>query len=273
MEAPRRWPLFCRRVTNPDFKTITRNQIGELPGLSEVGELEEIRQVYVGEAKEQYNLRVWANIFALSWQTLINDDLDAMTRLPQQRGAAAGRKEDTLAFSILTANPVMADGHTLFSAAHRNLASVTGVPSVATLNAMSTAMGTHQGLTVDEEDPIYLDLEPKGLITPHALSGTARQLLRSTADPASNNSGVANIWDGELELVKSGRLDGDSTTAWYGYADPAMVDTIEVAFLQGMEQPDLAEQSGFRVLAREYRVVHVVEAHAVDYRGLYKNAG
>jgi hypothetical protein len=276
-EAPRQWPRFCRRVTNPDFKTITRVQIGNFPNIRKVHEGGEIQQVSVGDAKENYFLAVFAEIFGITWQALVNDDTDAFTRIPASQGLAAGRKEDILTFGVLNANPTMADGVALFHADHGNLITGgdAGAPSVAALNKVAELMALQEGLTTDADEPIYLDLEPDFLLAPRALQGTVLELLTSVTKPGANEGHTANIWQGRLEPILSARLDANSSTAWYGAADPNRqpIDTIEICFLEGNEQPMVTQEDGFNVLERRFRVVHVCEAKAIDHRGLVKNDG
>lgn len=272
IEAPIRWPLFCRRTTAPDFKDIKRIAFGEAPALAQVDELGEYTMATVGESKETYALVKYGKRFAYSWEMLINDDLDAMSRLPTMFGNAARRKEDELAFAQLTSNPTLnQDATALFHTDHGNLATggPADPPTVATLNAAAAAMMTQQGVS----DDVVVEIEPRFIIAPASLMGTIKALLVSTADPASSNAGAANIWQGQLTPIFSGILDAASTTAWYLAADPMQVDTIEVCFLEGETGPVIEQESTFNVDGRQLKVRHVVAAKATAFQGLYKNEG
>ena len=83
-----------------------------------------------------------------------------------------------------------------------------------------------------------LNNKPEFLIVPAALEADAAQLLVSTADPAANNSGVANIYRNSLNLIVDAELDDYSETQYYVAANSADVDTIEVTYLNGNKQPD-----------------------------------
>lgn len=275
VEAPAVWPAFCREVMVPDFKTVSRTQLGEIPALKEIGELQEIEEVTFSDSKESYQLSVYGAIFGVSWQTLVNDDTDALARLPRMLGIAAARKVDYLGVGVLTSNPTMSDGKALFHTDHGNLASGSGnvgAPSVELLNKADTAIGTQEGLTDDTDEPVVLDLELAGLLVPRALKGTALELVQSRIKPGANN-GTDNIWRQRFELASTARLDMNSTTAWYAFANPEQIDTIEMAFLDGMKQPMVTVEDGFNTLSRRWRVVQAVEAKAIDWRGLYKNPG
>ncbi len=271
-EAPRTWQRWARRTTTNDFKTIQRTQLGEMPNLGKVPEGGEIKEVTVGENKETYFLSKYGSIFRITWETIINDDLDAFSRIPRQMGAAAGRKEDILVYGVITSNPTMADGVALFHSSHSNLAGSGAAPSVSTLNAAFAAIGTQQGLTSDTTDPVYLELVPRFILHPFAIASTVDELIRSTAKPGANND-TLNVMQAALEPIMSARLDNNSTTAWYMACDNNQVDTVELAFLDGFAVPQVVQSNEFETLDRKYRVVHAIEAKAIDYRGLYKNPG
>lgn len=263
-EVPAQWPIFCRRTTAPDFKQVSRTQLGEVSNLREVKEGAEIKHVTIGDAKEVFTLATYAEIFTQTWQSIINDDLNAFTRIPQLMGSAAKRKEDQLAFAVLTANAAMQDGQNLFSSAHANIISGTpaGPPSVATLNAMTALLMKQTGLSSD----VILDLMPAIIIGPAALRGTILELIESTFKPGGNQEN--NIWAGKLTPVISARLDATSAVDWYLFASPTQIDTIEVCFLEDEPAPVLDEEDGFDVLGRKYSVRHTLAAAAIDHRGM-----
>jgi hypothetical protein len=51
------------------------------------------------------------------------------------------------------------------------------------------------------------------------------------------------------------------------------VDTIEYAYLEGEEGIFTETRQGFEVDGVEIKVRHVFGAKAIDFRGMYKNAG
>lgn len=273
MEAPRIWPKIARRTTHPNFKTIERVQLGEVPNLSEVPEGLEYGYVTVGEGRVTYRLATYGKRFKITRQAVINDDLDAFSRVPRMMGAAASRKEDQLVIAVIVANPTMPDGIALFHASHNNLnEGGASVPDIQALNDMAAAMGTQQGLTTDADEPIVLDLEPSILLHPRALEGTVRELLESKVNPATTNN-TKNIWEGRLNPVGTGRLDADSAAAWYLFADNSQVDTFEMCFLEGEAQPVLDSEDEFATDARSWKVRHNAAAAAIDYRGVQRNDG
>jgi hypothetical protein len=81
----------------------------------------------------------------------------------------------------------------------------------------------------------------------------------------------ANPFSGRLALVVEPRLAG--TTAWYLVADPAEVDGLEYAYLDGAPGPQVESRNGFEVDGVEIKVRMDFGAGFVDWRGWYRNAG
>jgi hypothetical protein len=202
---------------------------------------------------------------------IINDDLRAFMRIPQLFGAAARRMEADIVYSLLLANPTMnEDSKTLFHADHKNLEGTDkGVVTTDRLSAARKSMRQQKGLNGS-----YLDLQPAFLLTPTAQETDAEVILRSTALPdADKSSGVYNPWANRLTPIAEPRLDANSEKAWYLVADPAQVDTIEVAYLDGNEQPYLDENELFERDAIGYKVRHDFGAGVMEFRSFFKNPG
>ena len=277
-EAQFTWDLWARQGQSvADFKNINRIRYSESPDLLMVPEGHEYKEGKTSDEKESYAVEKFGRIFTITWETVVNDDMDAISRVPQMHGNAARRTQNKKVYEVLTANAAMADGVALFNAAHSNLAGSAGAPSVTTLNAMFTAMRTQTGLEGE-----IIGVLPRYLIVPAALEATALELFTSTGRPdvggdVTGNSGVQNIYGPggrrSLEIVAEPQLDGNSTTAWYAAADNASVDTVELTFLAGEESPQLESEWDFDNDCYKYKVRQTFGTKAIDWRGLYKNAG
>lgn len=71
-------------------------------------------------------------------------------------------------------------------------------------------------------------------------------------------------------------LDGaytNSAKAWYVFADPAALDTIEYAYLDGDEGPVVETEPGFRIDGVEIKCRLDFGAGVLDWRGAYRNPG
>ena len=262
--APQTFRPFCRRVTLPDFKQVTRAQFGDAPALQAVTEHGEFRRGTVGEAREQWSLATYGRIVGVTRQVLVNDDLDAFTRLPAMFGRRAADLESDVVWAILTDNAAMGDNVALFDAAHGNLASTTTAPSITSLGAARTAMRKQTSL-----GGTYLNVEARYLMAPPELETVIQQLL---AGVTAQTTSAVNPFSGAYTALIEPRLS-TAATAWYMAADPSQVDTIEYGYLQGEEGVMIESRSGFDVDGVEIKARLDFGAKAIDWRGLYKNAG
>ncbi len=144
--APRTYPAIARRTTVADFKLVHRLQLGEAPQLEKVNQSGEFKRGTIGEAQETYRIETFGKVIGITRQVLINDDLDAFTRVPALFGTSAATLESDVVWGIFTANPAMADGTTLFHASHKNLAGAGAALDVAGLAKARTAMAQQRGL-------------------------------------------------------------------------------------------------------------------------------
>ena len=273
--APSTWAKWARRATAPDFKEVKRAQLGSSPALLAMSEGGEYSYGMVGEGKEVYTLAKYGRGLAFTREMLINDDLDAFSRVAPGMGRMAKYIEDDIAYAILTANDDMSDDIALFNASHSNLS--TGTLSVTALGAMRAILRLQTGLTTtnaaghEVTGPI-LNLSMRSLIVPAALETLAEQLVASTVDPSKSNA-TPNPFSNKLGVVAEPRLDATSATVYYGAADFSMCDTIEVCFLEDEPEPVVEETEDFDTDSRKYKVRHYVAAKAIDWRGLVRSSG
>lgn len=259
-------------------------ELGDPKAIPEDGAFEETT---MADSKETYQLTVWGEVFSLTWQMVVNDRLGAFATIPSLLGSAMKRKQNRLAYGVLKDNAALADTGALFNSTaittvggHNNLATGAGVPATATLNTLTKKMMEQKGL--DTTNGAILNLMPRYIIVPPALRGTTLELLGSFANPAAGgsaagSSGVKNIWENGLEPVIEGELGaaatGGSDTAWYTATDNNECETINYAYLDGMETPVIEGETAFDRLAMRTRIYHAFATWAADYRGMQKHAG
>jgi hypothetical protein len=265
---PRTFMLFCRQVLATDFKAMHRVQLGEAPQLLEVGESGEFKRGTLGESKESYKVKTYGRVVAITRQTLINDDLDAFTRIPAMYGNSIAQLESDVVWGIITANPAMADGNALFHTTHKNLAGTGAALDVSSVGAARAAMAKQTGL----DKKTVLNVRPAFLIVPASLELKAEQLVAQNLVPAATSSVVPQSIR-TLAPISEPRLDAASETAWYLAASPNQIDTIEYAYLEGQQGAYIETRNGFDVDGVEIKCRLDFGAKAIDWRGLYKNPG
>ena len=280
-EIPVSWPMWARKNTNPDFKAGNRIQLSEAGLPIERKEGAEIKYNTLTDEKVAVTLTEYVNGIKLTRRTIINDDLSAFNRIPQLIGSSFRRLEDRLAYAVLNDNATMGDTGALFNSTalttaggHNNLAGSSAALTVTSLAATSALMRKQTGLkkTTADRSYAYLDLRPRTLIVPVAIEVVAEQLVGSSVDPAKSNT-TPNPYFNRLQVVSHPVLDEGSATAWYLAADPNVIDTVEVCFLQDEQAPVLKNETEFDTDDVKFAGRHTVTAKAIDFRGLAKNAG
>lgn len=265
---PRTFLAFCRQVLATDFKAMYRVQIGEAPQLLKVNESGEFKRGTIAESKESYRIETYGRVVAITRQVLINDDLDAFTRIPAMYGTAIATLESDVVWSIIIDNAAMADGVTLFHADHSNLAGAGSALNVTGVGEGRATMAKQTGL----DKKTVLNIRPGFLIVPSALELAAEQLIAQNLVPAKTGDVVPQSIR-TLSPIAEPRLDAASLTAWYLAANPAQIDTIEYAYLEGQEGAYIETRNGFDVDGVEIKCRLDFGAKAIDWRGLYKNPG
>lgn len=270
---PNTFQAFATRKTARDFKNINSVALGGGPPLVVVNEHGEIKEGVIKDSKETYALATYARIVAITRQTLINDDLSALTRIPELMGRKAAILEGDIVWAKITGNPNMADGNAIFSAAHANYDSTGAVITVDSVGTGSAAITKQTGPEGDT-----LNLMPKFLVTPVSLRLTAQKLLTPVTTILTVTGGTPAVnavpgWVQALTPITEPRLDKASGTAWYLFADPSQIDTVEYAYLEGQEGMYFETKMGFEVDGVKFKARHDFGAQVVDYRGLYKSVG
>lgn len=271
--SPRTFLPFTRRATAPDFKTVNRIMLSGAPSLLEVKSGGEIKRGNVTDGKETYALATYGRIMGINRQTIINDDLGAFTRLPMLAGRAAADLESDVVYGIITTNGTMnTTTAALFSSTHANL--TTGTAN-AVINVDNLAIGRKAMRVQTGPEARPLNLAPKYLVVPATLESLAEQYTSGayTAALASSINPFATGGRNALTPIAEPRLDANSTKAWYLFADPAQIDTIEYAYLEGDEGVFLESRMGWDIDGMELKARLDFAAGALDYRGAYKNKG
>lgn len=252
-----------------DFKPGSRIDAGLFPALAKVEEGAEYTYATMSDRAETIQLATYGKMFAISRQAIINDDVGAFSRVPQKMGRAAKRTVGNLVYAILTSNPNMSDGIPLFHADHKNLLDAAAI-TAASISAARAAMAKQKD--VDGHAAGGLNIRPRFLLVPVELEDTAAVLMASEFDP-SKTQRVPNSARNAATVISEARLSAASATAWYMAADPNSADTIEVAYLNGVDTPTLEQREGWGIDGVEFKVRLDAGVKALDSRGLTKNPG
>lgn len=266
-EAETTYQIWAGKGSNRDFKEAARVALSEAGTLELVPEGGQFKQDSFGEASARTKVATYGKLFSLTRQAIINDDLGLFSKIATKYGSAAKRLVNKMVYAQLTGNVKMQDNVALFDTKHGNVAGTGEALSVKAIAKAITAMRRQKGITGEAT----LNITPKYLVVPPELEMTAYQIVNSTAAVDGVNSGVANPYKGRFIVVADAELTDPD--AWYLVADATQHDTIEVTYLNGVETPRLETRQGFDVDGIEYKVAFDCGVSALDFRGLYKNAG
>lgn len=261
---PRTFTGWARQATAPDFREVARTQLSESSALLQVKEGGEYKAITFGDSAEKYSLGKYGGIVALTWETLVNDDLSAFDRIPLHLAAAAASLESDIVYGILSTNAAMADTKALFHADHSNL---TGTGTAIS----DTSLGVGRALMRKQTGPkgAKLNITPSYLIVGPDKEVEANKYT-SASFVAAKAGDINPNFNTSLEVVVEARVSGNT---WYLAANPGLIDTVEYAYLEGEEGLFTETRQGFEVDGLQIKARHVFAAKAIDYRGLYKNVG
>lgn len=268
-EAAHTWKMIAKTGSVTDFRKWNRIRTAELSSLDEVGENGEYRYKKLSDGEiESLQIGTYGNIITLSRQMIVNDDLGAWLDITAGLGKAAALTIENSVYTYLLSNPVMSDGKTLFHADHGNLISTGSAISVDSLDTARVGMAKQKSVGGKE----FLDIRPDILLCPTSMGGDARVVVGSEFDPDTPNKlqRKNKSYNVVSQIVDTPRLTGN---AWYMLANPNDTPTLEVAFLDGNEEPFLDSEEGFTTDGIKQKVRLDFGVGVVDYRGAQKNVG
>jgi hypothetical protein len=258
-----------------DFKTMTRYALTGDFIYEKVGPAGELKHATLGELSYTQRVETYGKMFAITRQDLINDDLNALTGIPQRLGRGAALKLNDVFYTTY-----LAGVGSFWAAGNNNL--ITGGTTVLSDAGLTAATLKFRQQTDPDGRPTAIT--PRILLVPPELEVTAAQLMTSTqvnTGGAATDTRVpnANVWSGKFRVVSSVYLSnsaytGYSTTAWFLLADPNDLPTIETAFLNGKQTPTVeSADADFDQLGVQFRGYHDFGVALQEKRASVRSAG
>ena len=204
----------------------------------------------------------YGRMIALTWESIINDDLSAFNRVPAAIAQKAAQLESDIVWGILTANAAMGDGTALFHADHGNLGTGSAINHGALSDARA-AMRKQKGLEGD-----FINVMAKYLLCGPDKETEAQQIINAAI--VATKTTDTNVFRSSLDIIVEPRLTGNQ---WFLAASPSQIDTVEYAYLEGDQGLFTEQRDGFDVDGIEIKARLVFGAKAIDWRGLYRNPG
>ena len=258
---------LARSTTLADFRAKSSLQISGMGRLPEVLEHGEIERKTRSETKESYRLKTFGSIFGITRNALINDDLSAFSDWGRVSGRAVAETEAAELAALLLANSgngvTMDDGTPWHHSNHGNKAGSGGAIDTTTLSAARLAMRSQK----DSDGVTPIAVTPRYLLVSPALETAAETML---ATLASTTVAEVNPFAGRLQLLVDVHLSGN---AWWIFASPDQLPTMEYAYLSSAPGPQLSTREGWDVLGLEMRCVLDFGCGVLGYAGSYLNPG
>ena len=211
------------------------------------------------EARYALYVYKYGRQFDISWETIINDDLDALKDTPMRFAKAAIRTEQYAVINQYADDDgTHAAGNLYDKVTAGQINGSVALLTIANLEAGLEAMATW----LDAGGSPIMN-RAKYLVVPPSLEMTARQILTSASKmwiqgatdlagapsvPYPTNNVVSQMG---LELIVEPWLPiCDATnglTAWYLFADPSDIAALEAGYLRGHERPEICMKASDKV--------------------------
>jgi hypothetical protein len=269
-----------------DYRTQRRTIFGWYGELATVAENHNYPDLTTpGDTEETYAPAKRGGIETITEEMLRNDDVGLFRRIPGRMAYAAILTLHRSVFGIFTANAVMADGVALFHAAsHGNLGS--SAFSGRAMRDVRLAMMDQIPYGGSAEHTLGAVNTPKYILHPNELCDQVEALTKSPVAIAEPSDTGAMPSDANATIPNPAWYRGmlgiqvpywTNASQYVAVADPALIPTIEVGFIDGMEEPELMvaddpTSGGSRFTADkiQLRVKLAWGAKALDHRSMYR---
>ena len=254
------WREVSRIRSVVDFKANTGVGLVMATNLQTLAPDGEIQHGTISDNARTITADTKALMLAITRKDIINDDLGVLSDLPVKLGNSSARTLNVDFWAALEAS-VSAN----YTSGNAN--TTTGALTTTTMGAAELLY-----LALQDYDGNPLGVEGSILLCGKTAFGPARELFNSgKMIGGTTKSGDANIYINTFRPVLSKYL---ATAPWYMTADPSMIALMEVAFLNGNEQPVVeSSQMEFNQLGIQMRCVYDYGVAAAEYKGTVYSTG
>lgn len=251
------WRQIASTRSVSDLKTYTSYRLNGSMKFQKVANGGELKNAAVSEESRTISADTYGIMTSVTRTDLINDDLGAITAVPQRLGRGGA-----LALNDLFWDAFKNDG-SFFTVARGNKKTSATALGIA---GLKEAVTLFRKLKDSDGNPVAV--QPRILLVPVDLEVTAAELMNSTQIASGNTSGQpsTNVFAGRYQVVSSTYLTDASD--YYLLASPADLATMEVAFLNGQQSPIVeTADADFNVLGIQMRGFWDVGVAQAEYLG------
>ena len=206
-----------------DFKAVTGIRVNGGFVFEEVGAAGELKSAEATDEARSFGAKSYGRISSSTRRDIINDDLGALTVVPQRLGRGAALRFNTNFWAEF-----IASNASYFSAA------TAGSGNAFSLTSLKAAVAAYRKLTDADGQP--LGVAPALLLLPPELEIAGAEAMGSAlVHGASGVTPSTNVLAGRYQVVSSAYLTSAST--WWLVANPGDLNAMEVLFLNGNRNP------------------------------------
>jgi phage major head subunit gpT-like protein len=212
-----------------DFKALTSYRLNGGFKFEKMANGGEFKNAQASDESRTISAETYGIMTSVTRTDLINDDLSALTAVPQRIGRGGALKLNDVFWTEFQA------GHTdWYTSGRGNLVSTAGALNLTNLKKLVTAFRK-----LKDPDGNMVAVNPTILLVPADLELDAAEIMGSTLVQAtgSTDARVAerNVLAGRYQVVGTTYLS--SADDYYLMASPADLAAMEVAFLNGVQSP------------------------------------
>ena len=229
-----------------DFKAINLLRLNGDMKFKKIGNAGELKVAQASDTKRSVAADTYGISTQLTRQDMINDDLNALSQIPQRmgRGAALAMNE-----------AIWSEFQSSNSSYYQSATAAAG--NALSLSSLKTATTAFRKLTDPDGNP--LGIAPRVLLVPPELEITAAELMTSALLISGNTTKEpnANVLQGRYRVVVSNYLTSAST--WWLAADSVDLPALDVVFLNGQQAPTIEQ------VAPDYQLLGVAIRGFFDF--------
>jgi hypothetical protein len=208
-----------------DFKALTSYRLNGGMKFEKVANGGELKNAGVSDESRTISADTYGIMTSVTRTDLINDDLGALTAVPQRIGRGGALKLNDVFWASFQ------DDSTFFTTGRGNKKATAGALSLANLKAIATMF---RKLKDPDGNPVAV--EPRVLLVPADIELAAAEIMGSSLLVGGSSAAPdRNVLAGRYQVVSTSYLS--SAEDYYLLASPADLPVMEVAFLNGVQSP------------------------------------
>ena len=208
-----------------DFKALTSYRLNGGMKFEKVAPGGELKNAAVSDESRTISAETYGIMTSVTRNDLINDDLGALTAVPQRIGRGGALKLNDVFWASFQ------DDSAFFTTGRGNKKATAGALSLSNLKAVATLF---RKLKDPDGNPVAV--EPRVLLVPSDIELSAAEIMGSALLVGGSSAGPnVNVLAGRYQVVSTSYLS--SAEDYYLLASPADMPVMEVAFLNGVQSP------------------------------------